>query len=61
MPEYLCKKELAARLGVSYRTVTEWMAAKRISYVKIGGTVRFDVAQVQADLARNTVKGRRAA
>lgn len=37
----LNKLQVAARLGVSPRTVDIWMAAKRLPFLKIGRTVRF--------------------
>ncbi len=58
MVEYLSKKELASRLGVSYRTVTQWMADKRLSYVLVGGTIRFDWSRVLRDLDRCTVRSK---
>lgn len=58
--ELLSKKEVAARLGVSPRTVTELMRSRTISYVKLGRSVRFDWAKVEVDLAKATVKRRAA-
>ena len=42
----LSKKEVAARLRISPRTLDQWMRKKRISYLKIGKTVRFRLADV---------------
>ena len=42
----LTKRELAARLRVSTRTVDEWMRAKRLAFLKCGKTVRFRWADV---------------
>lgn len=38
--------EVAAFLGVTDRTVRSWMVARRLPYLKIGGTVRFRQAEV---------------
>ena len=46
----LNKRELAARLRLSTRSVDEWMRAKRLPYLKIGKTVRFDWQAVRAHL-----------
>jgi excisionase family DNA binding protein len=37
----LNKRQLALKLGISKRTVDEWMKRKRLCFVKIGKTVRF--------------------
>lgn len=37
----LTKRELAARLKVSTRTVDEYMRRRRLCFVKLGKTVRF--------------------
>jgi len=37
----LSKKEVAARLRISPRTLDQWMRKKRISFFKIGKSVRF--------------------
>lgn len=60
MSELLSKKEVAARLGISPRTVTALMKSRAISYVKLGRCVRFEWAKVEADLAKATVKRRAA-
>ncbi len=58
MIEYLSKKEVASRLGVSYRTITQWMADKRLSYIVVGGVIRFDWSRVQRDLDCCTVRAK---
>lgn len=57
----MSKKEVAARLGISIRTLNELMRSRRLSFVRLGNCVRFDWSQVQADLSRQTVKARRVA
>ena len=42
----LTKRELAAKLKVSVRTLDEWMRRGRISYLKIGKSCRYRYADV---------------
>ena len=42
----LTKKQLAARLGVSPRTVDQYMRSGRLCFLKLGKTVRFRWADV---------------
>jgi excisionase family DNA binding protein len=42
----ITKKELAAYLGITERTVEAWMRLRYVPYIKIGRTVRFRVAMV---------------
>jgi excisionase family DNA binding protein len=42
----LTKKEVAARLGVSPRTVDQYMRSGRLCFLKLGKTVRFRWADV---------------
>ena len=44
--QLLDKRGIANFLGVSVRTIDQWMADRRLSYFKIGRTVRFRVADV---------------
>jgi excisionase family DNA binding protein len=44
------KKELAAQLNVFVRTVDNMVRDRRVSYVKIGRTVRFMWPDVEDDL-----------
>jgi excisionase family DNA binding protein len=37
----LNKRGIATKLGISERTVAEWMKHKRLPYIKIGKSVRF--------------------
>ena len=52
----LSKKELAALCRVHWRTIEQWMHAKRIPYYKVGKTVRFDRRAVEKALARYLVQ-----
>jgi excisionase family DNA binding protein len=38
--------EVARHLGVTERTIRSWMVARRLPYLKIGGTVRFRQAAI---------------
>jgi excisionase family DNA binding protein len=42
----LSKKEVAARLRISPRTLDQWMRKKRVPFFKVGKTVRFRFAAV---------------
>jgi hypothetical protein len=44
-PLYCDKRQLAHAFGVSLRTVANWQSKGVIPYIKIGGAVRFDLAQ----------------
>jgi excisionase family DNA binding protein len=48
----LSKKEVAARLRISPRTLDAWMRQGRLAYLKIGRTVRFRFPDVLEKLAR---------
>jgi len=54
--EYLTKKQLAEKYGVSARTIQEWMSAGRIGFIKVGGWVRFTPAQVEVFEQEHTYK-----
>jgi len=54
--EYETKQQLAARLGVSIRTISSWMASRRIPFCKITERViRFVPHEVDAALGKFTV------
>jgi len=38
---YLTKKDVAARFGVSLPTLDSWMKARRIGHLRIGGRIYF--------------------
>lgn len=46
-PELLTTVQLAAKLGVSPRTIQNWSAANVIPKIKIGKVCRFDLARVK--------------
>ena len=58
----LSKRELAATLGVSERTIENWLAQKRIPQLRLSARLtRFSLPKVEAALARYEVRevGRR--
>ena len=53
----LSKRELAAVLGVSQRTIENWLAEKRIPRLRLSARLtRFSLPKVEAALARYEVK-----
>lgn len=53
----LSKRELAAALNVSERTIDNWVAQKRIPYLRLSNRlIRFNLAKVEAALARYEIK-----
>ena len=58
---YLSKMEVAARLGMTARTIEHWMARGIIPYLKIGrgrrATVLFKWADIEAHLKSNFGSG----
>ncbi len=50
-------EQLADRLGTSVRHLRRLVAERRIPFVKLGGLVRFDIAEVEAwvDASRHPV------
>jgi excisionase family DNA binding protein len=51
------KQELALALGVSPRTIDNWMAQRRIPFIRISARlIRFDLNRVKAALARYEIK-----
>ena len=47
----LNRKQLAERYGVSLRTVDRWVRRRRISYMKIGRSVRFKSDVVDSEMS----------
>ena len=53
----LSKRELAAALNVSIRTIDYWIAGKRIPRLRLSARLtRFSLARVEAALARYEIK-----
>jgi hypothetical protein len=49
--EYLSPKELAAKLHVSLKSITNWTQARRIpGQIKIGGIWRYSVLEIEKAL-----------
>jgi excisionase family DNA binding protein len=48
--QHITKKEMAARMKVTPRTIDSWMARGLVPYRKIGRTVRFDWDEVREHL-----------
>jgi excisionase family DNA binding protein len=54
--EAISAEELCECLGISRRTLGDWMRKKVVPYEKIGGRVLFDVADVDRALRRFRIK-----
>ena len=52
-PMYLDKFQVAIVLGISHRTVDDWINRGLIPYFKIGRTVRFSLPEIEAHLSQN--------
>lgn len=50
------KSDVAERLGVTVRTINNWIAQNRIAYIKIGRNVRFRPSDVEDYIQRNTIE-----
>lgn len=55
----LTKKEAAAWLRVSTRTLDAWMKSRAVGFIKIGRTVRFRLADIDEALNRFRVNSHR--
>jgi excisionase family DNA binding protein len=54
---FLSKQELALSIGVSPRTIDNWMAQKRIPFIRLSARlIKFNLERVKAALARYEVK-----
>jgi hypothetical protein len=54
---FLSKRELAQAVGVSPRTIDNWMARKQIPFIRISARlIKFNLGRVKAALARYEVK-----
>lgn len=49
----------AELLGLSPRTIEDWISQRKISYLKIGRAVRIDPAEIERILAESTIPARR--
>jgi excisionase family DNA binding protein len=57
IPKLLSKRQLAAVLGISQRTIENWLAQKRIPQLRLSARLtRFSLPRVEAALARYEVK-----
>ncbi|HEU5070884.1 MAG TPA: helix-turn-helix domain-containing protein [Verrucomicrobiae bacterium] len=59
--EMLTKKELAAKLKVTLRTIENWQRAGHLPFIKISSVVLFDWAEVRESLHTNFKVCRRGA
>lgn len=50
------EQEVADLLSVTTHAVRKWREKGHIAYIKIGRTIRFEPAEVQAFIARNRKK-----
>jgi excisionase family DNA binding protein len=56
-PGLLSKGELALTLGVSIRTIEEWMAQKRIPFLRLSSRfIKFNLERVNAALDRYEIQ-----
>jgi excisionase family DNA binding protein len=55
-PSPLTKEELARHMRVGLRTVDNWIASRKIPYIKLGRLVRFRLDDVERALKRYTVE-----
>lgn len=46
----------ASYLGISPRTLRKWQSLKRVPFVKIGGTVRYRPASIEAWVAQREIE-----
>ena len=54
---FLSKRELASAVGVSPRTIDNWMVQKRIPFIRLSARlIKFNLDRVKAALARYEVK-----
>ena len=45
-------KEMAQMLGISERSLKNWVSSRKVPYIKLGRIVLFDPAKVEAALAK---------
>ena len=61
MSKLLTIKEVSERLSVSTRTIQRWQDEGLISYVKVGGVVRFREEWLEKWIDNKTVKAKKVA
>ena len=54
--KYLDINELSEYLGIPKHTIYNWTSMKRIPYVKIGRTLRFDKSRIDSWLKERSVE-----
>jgi excisionase family DNA binding protein len=55
--QFLSKQELALVIGVSPRTIDNWIAQKRIPFIRLSARlIKFNLERVKAALARYEIK-----
>ncbi|MDA8045683.1 MAG: helix-turn-helix domain-containing protein [Actinomycetota bacterium] len=59
--QLLTIEQLAEQLATSIRHIRRLVAERRVPYIKVGGLVRFDPAEVQEWIDQRRVAGRRPA
>ncbi len=52
--------ELAEAIGMSQVTIRNWLAERRLSYVKFGKNVRIPTSELDRLIAEGTIPARRA-
>lgn len=48
------RKELAEKFGVTLRTLDRWRNDKKMPFIKIGGTYKFDLEQIEKWIQNNS-------
>lgn len=49
-------KEAAEYLGVSPKTLYNWISEKKVPYVKVGYSVKFDLKRIDELIQKNTIE-----
>lgn len=50
------KEQLAKYLDISIHTVNAWVSDRKIPYVKMGRSVKFDLKRIDKFIKKNTVE-----
>lgn len=53
---FLGVRELADYLGIKVGTIYVWVCQKKISYIKVGRLVKFDLQKIDSWLKERTIK-----